>query len=117
MGRIQLWGGFSPLRPLQVQFITDESTWGGSNYGEGSVRSGRSRYSLSLRACGADPTMARVQSALAAPGIQAINFDFRNHLPPDKNNALLTIIFNVHGDIVIVPREISFIFFLQEKFS
>jgi hypothetical protein len=48
--------------------ITDETMWGGSNYGEGSVRSGRSRYSLSLmRACGADPTLARVQSALAAP--------------------------------------------------
>jgi hypothetical protein len=49
--------------------ITDESTWGGSTFGAGSVRSGRSRYSLSLlRACWADPTMARVQSALAAPG-------------------------------------------------
>jgi hypothetical protein len=52
--RIQLWRGFSPLRLLKVLFITDESMWGGSNYGEGSVRSGRSRYSLSLmRALGA----------------------------------------------------------------
>jgi hypothetical protein len=38
VGRIQLWRGFSPLWPLQVQFITDdhESMLGGSNYGEGS---------------------------------------------------------------------------------
>ncbi len=46
VGRIQLWRGFSAFWPLQVQFITDESMWGGSNYGEVSVRSGRSRYSI-----------------------------------------------------------------------